>query len=118
MPHFRFRAISAEKVQQLSTPLVDGLHELMDCPKAHFTIEHIPSNFYFEGNATESYPFVELFYFDRGQHVQDEIAKRVTALVREILEKPNQDVAVIFTKLERASYYDNGQHYGQPDLLY
>lgn len=84
----------------------------MDCPKAHFTVEHIAATFFFDGKEQVGYPFVELFYFDRGQQVQDEIANRVTALVREVLAKPEQDVAVVFTKLERSAYYDNGKHYG------
>lgn len=112
MPHFRFRAMTTEQVAQISTPLIDELYELMDCPKAHFTIEHIPSQFFFDGQAQKAYPFVELLYFDRGQQVQDEIAKRVTQLVRNILNNPTQDVAFICTKLEPAGYYDNAKHYG------
>lgn len=111
MPHFRFRAIDADKVQQLSKPLVDALAELMESPREHFTIEHIPASFFFEGEAFAAYPFVEVLYFDRGQQVQDEIAIRVTQIVRDALAKPEQDVAVLFTKLDPAGYYDNGKHY-------
>ncbi|MGI2257859.1 DUF1904 family protein [Shewanella sp. GXUN23E] len=112
MPHFRFRAIEANTVQALSTPLVDALETLMKSPRAHFTIEHIGAQFYFEGQAFAAYPFVEVLYFDRGQEVQDEIAKRVTQVVRDAMGKPEQDVAVIFTKLTPSDYYDNGRHYG------
>ncbi|MCL1037000.1 DUF1904 domain-containing protein [Shewanella submarina] len=112
MPHFRFRAIEAEAVQRLSKPLVDALEELMQSPRPHFTIEHIPAAFFFEGEATAAYPFVEVLYFDRGQQVQDEIARRVTQIVRDAMGKPEQDVAVIFTKLNPSDYYDNGSHYG------
>ncbi|BDM63555.1 hypothetical protein NFHSH190041_10070 [Shewanella sp. NFH-SH190041] len=112
MPHFRFRAIDAQQVKQVSTPLVDALAELMNSPRAHFTIEHIPAQFFAEGEDFAAYPFVEVLYFDRGQDVQDEIARRVTQLVRDVMEKPEQDVAVIFTKLTPSDYYDNGRHYG------
>ncbi|MGL4473012.1 MAG: DUF1904 family protein, partial [Shewanella sp.] len=108
MPHFRCRAMTAEQVQALSTPLVDALGELMNSPRAHFTIEHIPASFFAEGEAIAAYPFIEVLYFDRGQQVQDEIAKTVTQLVRTAMNKPEQDVAVIFTKLTPSDYYDNG----------
>ncbi|CAM3503752.1 DUF1904 domain-containing protein [Parendozoicomonas haliclonae] len=111
MPHFRFRAIAPEYVQQLSQPLVDELHTLMESPEGDFTIEHIPASFFFAGQPSDAYPFVEVLYFDRGQAVQDEIARVITRLVREANGQPEQDVAVIFTHLQPVNYYDNGEHY-------
>ncbi|MBV7314536.1 DUF1904 family protein [Shewanella sp. NIFS-20-20] len=112
MPHFRCRAMTPAQVQALSTPLVDALAELMNSPRAHFTIEHIPATFFVDGQVSPAYPFVEVLYFDRGQEVQNDIAKRVTQLVRDAMAKPEQDVAVIFTTLTPSDYYDNGAHYG------
>ncbi len=111
MPHFRFRAISPEQTQQLSKPLVDALQEQMGCARGDFTIEHIPTTFFSEGEPAAAWPFIEIFCFDRGQVVQDEIAARVTSLVREVMNVPEQDVAVVFIHFRPENYYDNGVHY-------
>lgn len=111
MPHLRFRAIAFDTVKQLSTKLVDDLQPLMACPREDFTVEHIPASFIFDGEVSDAYPFVEVFWFDRGQQTQDLVADTITAVVRAAVEDPQQDVAVIFTALTPAAYYDNGQHY-------
>lgn len=111
MPHLRFRAIDTQHVQTISTQLVDALQPLMNCPREDFTIEHIPSTFVFDGKVSQAYPFVEVFWFDRGQEVQDAVAVHLTALVRQAMANENQDVAVIFTALTPGAYYDNGEHY-------
>lgn len=111
MPHLRFRAIDFDTVKALSTELVDELQLLMDCPREDFTLEHIPASFIFDGDVSEAYPFVEVFWFHRGQETQDSVAKAITAAVRKAMDAPEQDVAVIFTALTPAAYYDNGEHY-------
>ncbi|PSU19589.1 DUF1904 domain-containing protein [Photobacterium kishitanii] len=111
MPHLRFRAIAFDTVKQLSTKLVDDLQPLMACPREDFTVEHIPASFIFDGEVSDAYPFVEVFWFDRGQQTQDLVADTITAIVRSAVEDPQQDVAVIFTALTLSAYYDNGKHY-------
>ncbi len=111
MPHLRFRAVEFDTVKSLSTALVDDLQPLMACPREDFTIEHISTTFIFDGDVSDAYPFVEVFWFDRGQDVQDQVARKVTDAVRLALEEPEQDVAVIFTALKPHAYYDNGEHY-------
>ncbi|OAN18757.1 hypothetical protein A3K86_07810 [Photobacterium jeanii] len=111
MPHLRLRALDAHAVQSISKEIVDELQPLMDCPREDFTIEHISSTFMFDGAVSKAYPFVEVLWFDRGQEVKDEVAKKLTALVRKAVNNDEQDVAVIFSALTPASYYDNGEHY-------
>ena len=111
MPHLRFRAIAFDTVKHLSTALVDGLQPLMKCPREDFTLEHIPASFIFDGEVSDAYPFVEVFWFDRGQEAQDRVAAVITAAIRTAVANNNQDVAVIFTALTPSAYYDNGQHY-------
>lgn len=78
----------------------------MGCPIDHFTVEHITSTFVYN-----SYPFIEVLWFHRGQEKQDEIAKVITSSVREMTENPDSDVAVVFQELQKQNYYDNGVHY-------
>ncbi|MDG2739264.1 DUF1904 family protein, partial [Vibrio parahaemolyticus] len=63
-----------------------------------------------EGEVSAAYPFVEVLWFDRGQEVQDEVAKLITQQVRGIAGA-DIDVAVIFSALSPKAYYDNGEHY-------
>ncbi|UXI01877.1 DUF1904 domain-containing protein [Photobacterium sp. TY1-4] len=111
MPHLRFRAVEFDNVKAMSTALVDELQPLMACPREDFTVEHVSTTFIFDGEVSDAYPFVEVLWFDRGQEVQDQVAEVITRQVREELEDTELDVAVIFTPLSPAAYYDNGTHY-------
>ncbi len=110
MPHLRFRAVEPQTVQVLSKPLTDELQPLMACPRKDFTFEYIYTTFFSEGEVNTAYPFVEVFWFDRGQKVQDQVAKIITQQVRSTAGE-DIDVAVIFTSLDPKAYYDNGEHY-------
>lgn len=110
MPHFRMRAVEPQTVQLLSKTLIDDLETIMKSPREDFTFEYIYSTFYHEGEVSEAYPFVEILWFDRGQEVQDIVAKIVTERVKEVAGLA-LNVAVIFTALKPNEYYDNAQHY-------
>lgn len=110
MPHLRFRAVEPQTVQTLSSTLLDELQPHMDCPKEDFTFEYIYTTFFYDGDVSQAYPFVEVLWFDRGQETQDAVASIITRQVRGVLGE-EVDVAVIFTALEASGYYDNGDHY-------
>ncbi|CAH0534201.1 hypothetical protein VST7929_02109 [Vibrio stylophorae] len=111
MPHLRFRGIEADTLQTISTDLVDALVPLMNSPRLDFTLEQVHSTFVFDGEVHGNrYPFVELFWFDRGQDVQDKVAQLITEHLRAALPAVD-NIAVIFYPLTPAGYYDNGQHY-------
>ncbi len=110
MPHFRLRAVEPQTVQALSKTLTDELQPLMDCSRQDFTFEYIYTTFFSEGEVSTAYPFVEVLWCDRGQAVQDKVAKTITQQVRGIVGE-DIDVAVIFTSLTPHAYYDNGDHY-------
>jgi hypothetical protein len=110
MPHFRLRAVEPQTVQLLSKTLIDDLEGLMKSPREDFTFEYIYSTFFHEGEVNKGYPFVEVLWFDRGQDVQDRVAKILTERVKEIIGQ-EINVAVIFTALKPNEYYDNAEHY-------
>ncbi|MDE1338530.1 DUF1904 domain-containing protein [Vibrio aestuarianus] len=110
MPHFRFRAVEPQTVQALSKPLIDDLESVMGSPREDFTFEYIYTTFFHEGEVSPAYPFIEVFWFERGQEVRDTVAQVVTKQVKEIVGEDN-NVAVIFTALEPSAYYDNAKHY-------
>lgn len=82
----------------------------MGSPREDFTFEYIYTTFFHEGEVSPAYPFVEVFWFERGQEVRDTVARVVTKQVKEIVGEDN-NVAVIFTTLEPSAYYDNAKHY-------
>ncbi len=110
MPHIRFRALPVETVNHISKNALSELAIMMDCPQEDITFEYIHSSFFYDGERTDAYPFVEVLWFFRGQAVQDEVAKYLTQQVRNALML--EDVAIVFLPLTPSNYYDNGNHYG------
>nr|WP_321271186.1 DUF1904 family protein [uncultured Tolumonas sp.] len=108
MPHIRCRGMQRDTVVAISETLVEQLAELTKAPAAHFTIEYIPAEFIATRFGGQAYPFIELFWFDRGQEIQDAAAQLITSIVKSKLE---MDVAVVVKPIQRTNYYDNGQHY-------
>lgn len=108
MPHIRCRGMQRDLVVAISETLVEQLAELTKAPAAHFTIEYIPAEFIATRFGGQAYPFIELFWFDRGQEMQDAAAQLITSIVKSKLE---MDVAVVVQPLQRTNYYDNGRHY-------
>ncbi len=109
MPHLRFRAIDAHDVQELSGQLAAPLAEMLNTDVDNFTFEHLPTVFYTKSLKSEAYPFVEVHWFERPQELQDEVAAKLTRTIKALTGAA--DVVVVFCKLEKTAYYENGQHY-------
>ena len=108
MPALKFKAIDSKAVCNISKPLVDELQGTIQCPRDYFTIEIVQSTYIFDGELVEGPPIVEVYWFDRGQEVQDRVAKIITKYVNSIGYK---NLDVIFNKLEESNYYENGEHF-------
>lgn len=109
MPQIKIRGIQAEELCKISEELLDSLVELVNCPREYFEIEVLSSVAIREGKIAPAYPFVEIACFDRGQKIQDEMAKIITSLFKEKLQIENLDLAFVFFK--ENSYYENGEHF-------
>lgn len=110
MPHIRCRGMQRETVVAISETLVEQLADLTKAPAAHFTVEYIPTEFIATRFGGQAYPFIELFWFDRGQEMQDAAAKLITSIVKQAVGN-DAEVAIVVQPLSRNSYYDNGEHY-------
>jgi hypothetical protein len=108
MPQLVIRGISAEEVCSVDKLIVDELEALLECPRSYFTIEVLNTVFLLDGKVAKNYPFVEISWFDRGQDLQDKVAKIVTKYIQEL---GHQNVDVIFRALEKNRYYENGEHF-------
>ncbi|WP_298722921.1 DUF1904 family protein [uncultured Oceanisphaera sp.] len=111
MPHLRFRGLSRETVKQISKPLVDILSPMIGSPLDHFTLEFIPAEFVAKGQVISGYPIVEVLWFERPLEIQDKVAAEITTTLRARVGA-EQDICVIFTRLEGRQYYENGSHFG------
>lgn len=108
MPQIKMRNIDKNKICSFSKEMIDELESILKCPRSYFTIEHFATTAIKDGEVVEGYPFVEIDWFDRGQEIQDEVAKVVTKYVH---NSGYKDVDVIFSILDEKRYYENGEHY-------
>lgn len=94
MPQIKFRGIEVEQVKGISKELLQELQRVIEYPPDDLTFECISSVYIANGDITAGYPFVEVAWFDRGQQVQDDVAKIITRFVQQT-GQPSVDV--IFT---------------------
>lgn len=108
MPILTLRAVKEEEIIKISTKVIDELEALLECPRDYFTIELKNSTFIKDGAISEGYPLVDLAWFDRGQELQDKAAKIITNHIKNL---GYETVDVIFHKLSKEAYYENGEHF-------
>ncbi len=108
MPQIKFRGTDVSKLSPVTKMLVDELTTAVDCPRDHFTLECIQSTYIQDGAVVAGYPFVEVAWFDRGQAVQDQVARIITKHMQLI---GYENVDIFFTVFEKARYYENGDHF-------
>ena len=108
MPQIKMRGIETETACKLSKQLIDELAVLTQSPRDYFTLEVIHSTFVMDGDVVPGYPFVEIAWFDRGQEIQDQVAKTISGLLN---QAGHPSVDIMFTVLEKLRYYENGEHY-------
>lgn len=108
MPVLRLKSIEDKKACAVSKALIDELQELLKCPRDYFSIELVQSKFIEDGEFVNGPPMVEISWFDRGQELQDTVAKIITKYINSVGYK---DVDVIFHHLEKSRYYENGEHF-------
>lgn len=107
MPHIRLRGLDKAKAQDIAKDLLEEVADATETPISHFTLELVATEF-IQSQAPE--PFCEILWFDRGQQMQDKVAKIIAGYLKKAA--PAKDVVVIFTVLEKAKYYENGKHFG------
>ncbi len=109
MPHIKFRGIAKSKILENSKEIVDELTKIVGCDRTWFTLEHIDTEYFFDGAIIKGITFAEIAWFPRDQKVKDEVATFLTKILKRLND--NNDVTVIFTDLVGVNYYDNGVHF-------
>lgn len=108
MPQIKIRGIAVEQVQSISKELVNELQQVIGCPEEDLTLEWIPATTIANGHIVAGYPFVEVAWFDRGQEIQNRVAKSITRFIQ---KTGHENVDIMFTVFEKNRYYENGEHF-------
>ena len=108
MPQIIVRGIEPHEICKIDIDLIKKLAEIVGCPKEYFEIECIQSVAIRNGKIDKAYPFIEIAWFDRGQDMQNLVAKTIYDFVRKI-NVENIDIA--FTYFQEKNYYENGEHF-------
>ncbi|MFC5706598.1 DUF1904 family protein [Aeromonas eucrenophila] len=110
MPHLRFRAVSVDTLQRISTPLLAELCALTGGKPEFVTLECVDSIRVRDGAIEAGFPFVELVWFERPQEVQDAAAALITRHLKAVLGEQTY-VVVQVLPIVKSHYYSNGEHY-------
>jgi hypothetical protein len=89
----------------ISASLLEELADICECGTDNFTIDCLQVTSVFGGRPIETYPFVEVAWFERGQDVRSRFAQAVT---RRIREAGVPEVEVAFKVYREEDYYVNG----------
>lgn len=108
MPLLVVRGIDANQMKTISTSLVEKLASICECDINNFTIECLHTTAVFGGEIVDSFPFIEVAWFDRGQVVKDHFAKAVSDSVMSLGIK---EFEMAFTAYREDSYYINGKRF-------
>lgn len=49
MPHLKVRGLEKKKLVEKSKEIIDGLTEIIRCDRTWFTIEHVDTEYIFDG---------------------------------------------------------------------
>lgn len=108
MPQLTIRGIQPELVSQVSKILIPELAEILATTCDNFTIDIISTTSFYLGRTVETFPFIEIGWFDRGQEIQDATASLVDKAFKQV---GVPSLEIVFTIFNRTAYYADGQHY-------
>jgi hypothetical protein len=105
MPQLTVRGINVQIMTEISKPLVEEMAAICECGTDNFTIDCLNVVSVFGGETAETYPFIEVAWFERGPEVRDRLAQ---ALVRQLRLEGIAEVEVAFKVYREDSYYVGG----------
>ncbi|GAA0124563.1 MULTISPECIES: DUF1904 family protein [Clostridium] len=108
MPMLKIRGIEEEKILEVSTELINELEKIIKCPRDYFSIELVKSTYIMDGEKVKAPNIIEVSWFDRGQDIQDKVAKSIT---KHFKTEAMPCLDIIFHNLNEERYYENGEHF-------
>lgn len=107
MPHLLFRGVPSEQLKSVSTPLAAELAAICECGTDNFTMACLNTTSVFGSEADDQgFAFIEVGWFERGQHVRNRFAQAVTKYVSQI---GLSEIEIVFHAYREDSYYINGE---------
>jgi len=111
MPQLTIRGIEPNTVATIVVPLVEELALVCECGTDNFTLDFLPvkSLSVTNGQLADTYPFIEVAWFERGQAVRDRFAE---AVARHLRLGGVYEVEIAFKVYAEQAYYVNGEPCG------
>ena len=82
MPHLKVRGMDKKALIENSKEIIDGLTEIIKCDRTWFTIEHIDTEYIYDGKIVDGYTFVELYWFERTPEVKATVGEFLTKAIK------------------------------------
>jgi hypothetical protein len=105
MPQLTIRGIHHQTMAAVSIQLVEELAAICECGTDNFTLDCIHVTSVLDGAAADTYPFIEVAWFERGREVRDRFAETV---YRHVRSAGIAEVEVAFKVYREEGYYVNG----------
>ena len=110
MPHLKIRGIEKKLIVENSKEIIDTLVSIVECERDWFTIEHLDTEYIFDGkNSKEGYTFVDVYWFERTLEIKKAVADSLTKIIKRI--NNGRDCCIIFFPLLGENYCDNGEFF-------
>ncbi|XEC93053.1 DUF1904 family protein [Paenibacillus tarimensis] len=106
MPQLTVRGIPLETMMEMSHPLINELAEVCACGKDNFTVDCLQTTSVYGGLTADTFPFVEVAWFDRGREVRDRFAE---VIARRLMEGGIAELEIAFKVYKEDEYYINGR---------
>lgn len=103
MPQIIIKGISASRMEKLAAPAIEIVSRLVKCPEDWVTLELCESKFFVKEGLTEQYPILQIWWYERPQEVQDQVAKELSAL---FLKEGFFLVQISFHLFDKKDYYE------------
>jgi len=108
MPQLLIKGITTENVCQISKSLVEELAAICECGTDNFTIDCLHTTSILDGEIVESFPFIEVRWFERGVETRDRFAATIEKYIN-TLDIPEFEIA--FITYSEDSYYIKGKRF-------
>lgn len=108
MPQLTIRGISQEKVGLVVKDLIPQLALEMATTTDNFTLDVLSTMSFNAQGPCETFPFVQVGWFDRGQVVQDRVAKLIDTT---FTQAGIPALEVVFVAFKTTDYYAEGEHF-------
>ena len=108
MPQIIVKGVKSREMPKMAVECSAKLADICQCPQDWFVFDHINSDFYDMNGKTEHWPVGQVWWFERPQEMQDEVAKCLNNYVKAIGYRGSQ---ISFHIFGYSSYYEDGEHY-------